>query len=145
MIGYKSYVAKPKEVNHKWYVVNAEGKTLGRLAADIASRLRGKHKPTYTPHTDCGDFIIVVNAEKIHVTGNKRENKKYYRYTGYVGNLKTFSFSELQERSPNKIIELAVRGMLPRGPLGRCMFKKLKVYTGLEHPHQAQEPIKLEL
>jgi len=141
----KTFVAKPVEIKRDWYVVDANGKTLGRLAAEIAARLRGKHKPEYTPHTDTGDYIVVINAEKVAVTGKKRKDKKYHRYTGYVGNLKTFSFEEMIERSPERVIQLAVKGMLPRGPLGRAMLKKLKVYAGSEHPHVAQQPQPLEI
>lgn len=140
-----TFVAKPAEVKRDWFIVDAEGKTLGRLAADIAARLRGKHKPEFTPHVDCGDYIVVVNAEKIGVTGNKRTDKKYYRYTGYVGNLKTITFDKMMESRPERAIELAVKGMLPRGPLGRDMYRKLKVYAGTEHPHAAQQPQTLEL
>ncbi|HQR82791.1 MAG: 50S ribosomal protein L13 [Thiotrichales bacterium 32-46-8] len=141
----KTFVAKPLEVKRDWYVVDAEGKTLGRLAAEIASRLRGKHKPIYTPHVDCGDYIIVINAEKIGVTGAKRTDKMYYRVTGYVGNMKSASFEKMIERSPERVLEIAVKGMLPKGPLGRDMYRKLKVFAGSSHPHAAQQPIALDL
>lgn len=141
----KTFVAKPLEVKRDWYVVDAEGKTLGRLAAEIANRLRGKHKPIYTPHVDCGDYIIVINAEKIGVTGAKRTDKMYYRVTGYVGNMKSASFEKMIERSPERVLEIAVKGMLPKGPLGRDMYRKLKVFAGSSHPHAAQQPIALDL
>ena len=136
---------KPAEVRRAWYLVDADGKTLGRLATAIAQRLRGKHKPQYTPHVDTGDYIVVVNAEKIRVTGNKLQDKMYYRHTGYVGNLKSISLGKLLESAPERAIEIAVKGMLPRGPLGRAMFKKLRVYAGAEHGHQAQQPQPLAL
>lgn len=141
----KTFVAKPHEVKRDWFVVDADGKTLGRLAAEIASRLRGKHKPTYTPHVDCGDYIIVVNAEKIAVTGAKRTDKMYYHVTGYVGNIKSASFEKMIERSPERVLEIAVKGMLPKGPLGRDMYRKLKVFAGNTHPHAAQQPVALDL
>ena len=141
----KTFSAKPQEVQPSWYVVNAEGQTLGRLASQIASRLRGKHKPEYTPHVDTGDYIVVVNAEKIYVTGRKLKNKIYYKHTGYIGNLKKESLEHLMQRAPEKALERAVKGMLPRNPLGRQMFKKLRVFSGTEHPHQAQQPVLLEL
>ena len=137
--------AKPAEVKRDWFVVDAEGKTLGRLASEIALRLRGKHKPIYTPHVDTGDYIVVVNAEKVRVTGKKATDKMYYRHTGYVGNLKSISFEKLIDKSPERVIELAVKGMLPKNPLGRDMYRKLKVYAGPEHNHQAQQPIALEI
>jgi len=136
---------KPAEVRRAWYLVDADGKTLGRLATEIARRLRGKHKPQYTPHVDTGDYIVVVNAEKIRVTGNKLQDKMYYRHTGYVGNLKSISLGKLLQSAPERAIEIAVKGMLPRGPLGRAMFKKLRVYAGAEHGHQAQQPQPLVL
>ncbi len=136
----KTFSAKPAEVKRDWYVIDAEGKTLGRLATEVARRLRGKHKPEYTPHVDTGDYIIVVNAEKIGVTGNKEQNKIYYRYTGYVGNMKSVSLGKLRTTFPDRIITTAVKGMLPKNPLGRAMFKKLKVYAGASHEHQAQQP-----
>ena len=137
--------AKPAEVKRDWFVVDAEGKTLGRLASEVALRLRGKHKPIYTPHVDTGDYIVVINAEKIRVTGKKATDKMYYRHTGYVGNLKSMSFEKLLAKSPERVIELAVKGMLPKNPLGRDMYRKLKVYAGSEHNHQAQQPIALEI
>jgi large subunit ribosomal protein L13 len=136
---------KPAEVRRGWYLVDAEGKTLGRLAAELARRLRGKHKPQYTPHVDTGDYIVVVNAEKIHVTGKKMTDKIYYRHTGYVGHLKSMSLAKLLEHAPERAIQIAVKGMLPRGPLGRSMFRKLRVYAGPEHGHQAQQPQPLQL
>jgi large subunit ribosomal protein L13 len=141
----RTFTAKPHEVNHDWYVVDASGKTLGRLASEIARRLRGKHKPEYTPHVDTGDYIIVVNADKVHVTGRKATDKMYHHHTGYVGNLKSISFEKLQARAPGKVIELAVKGMLPKNPLGRAMFRKLKVYAGPEHKHAAQQPRALDI
>ncbi len=141
----KTFSAKPAEVKRDWYVVDAEGKTLGRLATEIARRLRGKHKPEYTPHVDTGDYIIVVNAEKIAVTGNKEKDKMYYRHTGYIGNMKAVNLGKLRLTFPDRIINTAVQGMLPKNPLGRAMFKKLKVYAGPEHDHQAQQPKVLEL
>ncbi len=141
----KTFSAKPAEVKRDWYVVDAEGKTLGRLASEIALRLRGKHKPEFTPHVDTGDYIIVVNVEKIGVTGNKEKDKLYQHHTGYTGNLKTVSLGKLRKTFPDRILNLAVKGMLPKNPLGRAMFKKLKVYVGPEHDHQAQQPKVLEL
>ncbi len=141
----KTVSIRPQDVNHAWFVVDAENKTLGRLATEIAHRLRGKHKPEYTPHVDTGDYIVVVNAEKVRVTGNKFTDKKYYRHSGFPGGIKEMSFKDLQQRYPERIIEKAVKGMLPRNPLGRSMFKKLKVYAGAEHPHTAQQPQTLEL
>jgi len=139
----KTYSAKPETVERDWYVVDAEGKTLGRLATEVASRLRGKHKPVYTPHVDTGDYIVVINADKVHVTGNKRSGKVYRRHSGYPGGLKSISFEKLILRKPEMVIELAVKGMLPRNPLGRAMYRKLKVYAGGEHPHAAQQPKEL--
>lgn len=136
----KSYIAKPQEVERKWYVLDAEGKTLGRLASEAASILRGKKKPIYTPHVDTGDYVIVINAEKIEVTGKKRKEKIYKRHTGYPGGLREVTFEDLQAKKPDEIIRHAVKGMLPKGPLGRQMFKKLKVYAGPEHNHAAQKP-----
>lgn len=136
---------KPAEVRRAWYLVDAENKTLGRLASELALRLRGKHKPQYTPHVDTGDYLVVINAEKIRVTGNKRQDKMYYRYTGYVGNLKSTNLEKLLATAPERAIQLAVKGMLPRGPLGRSMFSKLRVYAGPDHGHQAQQPQVLEL
>jgi len=141
----KTFTAKNETVQRDWYLVDATGKTLGRLASELARRLRGKHKPVYTPHVDTGDYIIVVNAEKIAVTGKKLSDKKYHRFTGYVGNLKTETLSEALQRHPERVIEIAVKGMLPKNPLGRAMFKKLKVYRGPEHPHAAQQPQVLEI
>tara|TARA_B100000902_G_scaffold99776_1_gene102183 strand:+ start:113 stop:547 length:435 start_codon:yes stop_codon:yes gene_type:complete len=140
----KTFSAKSDEVDRKWYLIDASGKTLGRLAADIASRLRGKHKVEYTPHVDTGDYIVVINAEKIRVTGNKLQDKKYYRYTGYIGNLKSISLEKLLKEKPERVIQKAVKGMLPRNPLGRKMFSKLKVFSGPDHDHAAQQPIPLE-
>lgn len=137
--------AKPAEVQRDWFVVDADGKTLGRIATEIAARLRGKHKPSYTPHVDTGDYIIVVNAEKVKVTGNKFKDKLYQHHTGYIGNLKTISFDKLQAKQPERIIEFAVKGMLPKNPLGRQMYRKLKVYAGPKHDHAAQQPQTLEL
>ncbi len=141
----KTFSAKPAEVKRDWYVIDAEGKTLGRLATEVARRLRGKHKPEYTPHVDTGDYIVVVNAEKVVVTGNKEQDKMYYRHTGYVGNMKSINLGKLRQRFPDRIITTAVKGMLPNNPLGRAMFKKLKVYAGSEHTHQAQQPKPLEI
>ena len=140
----KTFSAKSDEVDRKWYLIDATGKTLGRLAADIASRLRGKHKVEYTPHVDTGDYVVVINAEKIRVTGNKLQDKKYYRYTGYIGNLKSISLEKLLKEKPERVIQKAVKGMLPRNPLGRKMFSKLKVFSGPDHDHAAQQPIPLE-
>lgn len=136
---------KPAEVRRGWFLVDADGKTLGRLAAELARRLRGKHKPQYTPHVDTGDYLVVVNAGKVRVTGNKLQDKIYYRHTGYVGHLKSMSLAKLLEHAPERAIEIAVKGMLPRGPLGRAMFRKLRVFAGPEHNHQAQQPQVLEL
>jgi len=141
----KTYSAKPADVRRDWFVVDASGKTLGRLSTEIARRLRGKHKPEYTPHVDTGDYIVVVNAEKVRVTGNKRKDKMYYRHTGYIGNLKSISFEKLIAQTPERAIEHAVKGMLPRGPLGRKMLSKLRVFAGPEHPHTAQQPIPLDV
>ena len=136
----KTYSAKSHEVQGDWFVVDATDKVLGRLSSELAKRLRGKHKPEYTPHADTGDYLVVINADKITVTGNKAKDKMYYHHTGYVGNLKRASFEKMMETHPERVIELAVKGMLPKNPLGRAMFKKLKVYTGSEHPHSAQQP-----
>ena len=141
----KTFTAKPAEVKREWFVVDAADKTLGRLATEIASRLRGKHKPEYTPHVDTGDYIVVVNAEKVRVTGNKTSDKMYYRHTEFPGGLKSMNFADMIERKPERVIELAVKGMLPRNPLGRDMYRKLKVYAGTEHPHAAQQPTELTL
>jgi large subunit ribosomal protein L13 len=141
----KTFSAKPDEVRRDWYVVDATGKTLGRLAAELARRLRGKHKPDYTPHVDTGDYLIVVNAEKIRVTGNKLKDKMYHHHTGYIGNLKSRSLEQMLEKAPERVIHSAVKGMLPKNSLGRKMLGKLKVYAGPEHQHGAQQPIELEL
>lgn len=141
----KTISAKPATVQRDWYVVDAAGKTLGRIATEIALRLRGKHKPIYTPHVDTGDFIVVINAEKVNVTGNKRGGKIYYHHSLYPGGLKSISFEKLIQKKPERVIEMAVKGMLPHNPLGRAMFRKLKVYAGAEHPHAAQQPKALEL
>ncbi|MEZ5530284.1 MAG: 50S ribosomal protein L13 [Porticoccaceae bacterium] len=141
----KTFIAKPETVQRDWFVVDAAGKTLGRLAAEVASRLRGKHKPEYTPHVDTGDYIVVVNAEQVRVTGNKAKDKIYHSHTGYPGGLKSISFEKLIDKAPERTIQNAVKGMLPKGPLGRAMFKKLKVYPGAEHPHTAQQPQELNI
>jgi large subunit ribosomal protein L13 len=141
----KTFSAKPAEVKRDWYVVDATNKTLGRLSTEIARRLRGKHKAEYTPHVDTGDYIIVVNAEKIRVTGNKMKDKMYHHHTGYIGSLKSISLEKLLQKAPNRVIETAVKGMLPKNPLGRAMFKKLKVYAGPDHGHTAQQPKALEI
>lgn len=136
----KTFSAKAETVQRDWFVVDATGKTLGRLCSEVASRLRGKHKPVFTPHVDTGDYIVVVNAEKIAVTGNKLDDKNYHRFTGYVGNLKTTSLKDMLDKHPERVIEIGVKGMLPKNPLGRAMYRKLKVYRGAEHPHAAQQP-----
>jgi large subunit ribosomal protein L13 len=141
----KTYVTKPAEVERKWYVVDAQGQTLGRLATKIATVLRGKHKPIYSPSVDCGDYVIVINAEKIHVTGNRLDQKKYYRHSGYPGGISEIGLRDQLKKYPTRVIESAVKGMLPKNPLGRKMFKKLKVFAGPEHNHQAQMPEPLEL
>jgi large subunit ribosomal protein L13 len=141
----KTFTATPSTITRDWYVVDAEGKTLGRIATQIALRLRGKHKPEYTPHMDTGDYIIVINAEKVTVTGNKGQGKIYYSHSGYPGGIKDINFDDLQAKKPEMIIEKAVKGMLPRGPLGRAMFRKLKVYKGAEHSHAAQQPQVLDI
>lgn len=141
----KTFTAKPETVKRDWYVVDATGKTLGRLATELARRLRGKHKPEYTPHVDTGDYIIVLNAEKVAVTGKKRTDKIYYHYTGYIGGIRQATFEELIARHPERVIEIAVKGMLPKGPLGRAMFRKLKVCAGSEHKHAAQQPQVLDI
>ncbi len=141
----KTISAKPETVKRDWYIVDADGKTLGRMAAEIAHRLRGKHKPEYTPHVDTGDYIVVINADKVRVTGNKAKDKMYHRHSGYPGGLKSMNFSKLIERAPERVIQSAVKGMLPKGPLGRAMFKKMKVYAGTEHPHAAQQPQELNI
>ena len=141
----KTYTAKPHEVRRDWFVVDASNKVLGRLAAEIAYRLRGKHKPEFTPHVDTGDYIVVVNAAKLRVTGSKAQDKTYYRHSGYVGGLKETSFEKLHERHPTRALQKAVKGMLPKGPLGYAMARKLKIYAGGEHPHTAQQPQSLEI
>ena len=141
----KTYSAKAEDVSRDWFVVDASDKTLGRLATEIAVRLRGKHKAEYTPHVDTGDYIVVVNAEKVRVTGAKATDKMYHHHTGYPGGLKSMSFEKLMEKAPERAIQKAVKGMLPRNPLGRAMFRKLKVYAGAEHPHTAQQPQELNI
>ncbi|MCY3818344.1 MAG: 50S ribosomal protein L13 [Gammaproteobacteria bacterium] len=141
----KTLSARPQDVQHDWYVVDAENQTLGRLAAAVARRLRGKHKASYTPHVDTGDYIVVVNAEKVRVTGKKHTDKVYYRHSGYPGGIKAARFEEMIEKHPERVIEKAVKGMLPRNPLGRAVLRKLKVYAGSEHPHSAQQPKPLQL
>jgi len=140
----KTYSAKPHEVERGWYIVDASGKTLGRLASEIARRLRGKHKVEFTPHVDTGDYIVVVNADKLHVTGNKAKDKLYHRHTTYPGGIYTTNFAKLHARHPRRVLELAVKGMLPKGPLGYAMLRKMKVYAGTSHPHTAQQPKPLE-
>jgi len=137
--------AKPAEVRREWLLVDAEGKTLGRLASEIARRLKGKHKPTFTPHVDTGDYIVVVNAEKVAVTGNKLKDKMYYHHTGYIGNLKSINLEKQLQEAPERVLQTAVRGMMPRNPLGRAMMKKLRVFAGPEHSHQAQQPKPLDI
>jgi large subunit ribosomal protein L13 len=141
----KTFVAKPETVKRDWFVVDATDKTLGRLASEIALRLRGKHKPEYTPHVDTGDYIVVVNAEKVTVTGNKAKGKIYYSHSGYPGGLKDTTFEKLIEKKPEMVLEKAVKGMLPKGPLGRAMFRKMKVYAGADHNHAAQQPQVLDI
>ncbi len=141
----KTFSAKQETVKRDWYLVDANGKTLGRLATEIARRLRGKHKPEYTPHVDTGDYIVVVNAEKVRVTGNKATDKMYYSHSGYIGGIKSISFDKLIDKKPELVIERAVKGMLPKNPLGRAMFRKLKIYAGSEHKHTAQQPQPLEI
>ena len=141
----KTFTATPATIKREWFVVDATDKTLGRLATELAHRLRGKHKPTFTPNMDTGDHMIVVNAEKIKVTGKKLDDKMYYRHTGYIGNLKSINLGKLLETHPERAIEKAVKGMLPRNPLGRATYRKLHVYAGPEHPHTAQQPTQLEL
>jgi large subunit ribosomal protein L13 len=140
----KTYSAKPQDITRDWYVIDANDKVLGRLASGIAHRLRGKHKPIYTPHIDTGDFIVVTNVDKIKVTGNKQDDKLYHRHSGYPGGVRTTSFSKMQQRFPGRALQKAVKGMLPKGPLGYAMLKKLKCYAGAEHPHSAQQPKTLE-
>jgi len=141
----KTVSAREQDVQRDWHVIDAQGQTLGRLATQVATLLRGKHKPYYTPHVDCGDYVIVVNAEKIHVTGNKMSQKIYYRHSGYPGGLKQVTLQDQLQKFPGRVVEQAVRGMLPKNRLGRRMFKKLKVYAGPDHPHQAQQPKAIEL
>jgi large subunit ribosomal protein L13 len=141
----KTFTAKAETVQRDWFLVDAAGKTLGRLSSELARRLRGKHKPVFTPHVDTGDYLVVINAEKIHVTGNKLQDKKYHRFTGYIGNLKTQSLQQMLDKHPERAIEIAVKGMLPKNPLGRAMYRKLKVYAGPNHPHSAQQPQALDL
>jgi len=141
----KTFSAKPETVKRDWYVIDAENKVLGRLSTEIARRLRGKHKPEYTPHVDTGDYIVVINAEKVAVTGNKEKGKNYYRHTGYPGGLKTITLEKQRAEHPERIIEAAVKGMLPKNSLGRAMYRKLKVYAGTEHQHTAQQPKLLEI
>jgi large subunit ribosomal protein L13 len=141
----KTISAKAEDVKRDWFLVDADGKTLGRLATEIASRLRGKHKTIYTPHVDTGDYIVVINAEKVRVSGNKAKDKMYYQHSGYMGGLKATNFSDMIERSPERVIEIAVKGMLPKNPLGREMYRKLKVYAGSQHQHAAQQPQPLEI
>lgn len=136
----KTYQANNETVKRNWYLIDAADRTLGRLSGEIARRLRGKHKPEYTPHVDTGDFVVVINADKIKVTGNKSKEKRYYRYSGYQSGLKELTFEQLMARHPDRVIEIAVKGMLPKNPLGRAMLQKLKVYAGAEHPHAAQQP-----
>ncbi len=141
----KTISTRPADVDHQWFVVDASGKTLGRMATVIAARLRGKHKPEFTPHVDTGDFIVVVNADKVHVTGNKGRDKIYHHHTGFPGGLRSITFDKLMARAPTRAVESAVKGMLPKNPLGRAMARKLKVYAGAEHPHAAQQPQALEI
>jgi len=141
----KTFSAKAEEVTHDWFVVDASDKTLGRLASEIAHRLRGKHKAEYTPHVDTGDYIVVINAEKVRVTGAKAKDKMYHHHTGFIGGIKSISFEKLIDKAPERVLQTAVKGMLPRNPLGRAMFKKLKVYAGAEHPHTAQQPQALNI
>ncbi len=141
----KTFSAKADEIKREWFIIDAEDLILGRMATEIAIRLRGKHKPEYTPHVDTGDYIVVINAEKIAVTGNKMKNKIYYKHTGYIGNLKSITLEKQLQKHPEVVIESAVKGMLPKNSLGRTMYRKLKVYAGEQHPHEAQQPITLEL
>ncbi len=141
----KTISAREQDIQRDWYVIDAQGQTLGRLATQVATLLRGKHKPTYTPHVDCGDYVIIVNAEKIHVTGQKMTQKNYYRHSGYPGGIKQVTLRDQLQKFPDRVVEQAVRGMLPKNRLGRRMFKKLKVYAGSDHPHQAQQPRSIEL
>lgn len=138
-------MAKPQNVQRSWYLIDAENQTVGRLASEIAKRLRGKHKPEYTPHIDTGDYIVVVNVDKIHISGNKANDKYYYHHTGYPGGIKAQNFNDLKASKPEKVLEKAVKGMMPRGPLGRQMMKKLKIYAGAEHKHEAQQPQQINI
>lgn len=141
----KTFSARPQNVKRDWYVIDAENVVLGRLATEVARRLRGKHKPEYTPHIDTGDYIVIINADKVHVTGRKETSKMYHRHSGYPGGLKSVRLDKMRQEHPERIIEAAVKGMLPKGPLGRDMYRKLKVYAGTEHKHEAQQPIELKL
>lgn len=141
----KTYSAKPNEVSQNWLLIDAEGQTLGRMASKIAARLRGKHKAEYTPHVDTGDYIVVINADKVKVTGKKATDKLYHSHSAFPGGLKTISFEKLLTKAPERVIQLAVKGMLPRSPLGRAMIRKLKVYAGTDHPHSAQQPVTVQL
>ena len=141
----KTFSAKAETVKRDWYIVDATDKTLGRLATELARRLRGKHKPEYTPHVDTGDYLVVINADKVRVTGNKLTDKVYYHHTGYIGNMKSITLDKMMDKHPTRAIEIAVKGMLPKNPLGRAMFQKLKVYAGADHKHTAQQPQALEL
>jgi large subunit ribosomal protein L13 len=145
MVKMKTFTATPSTIKREWCVVDATDKTLGRLATELAHRLRGKHKPEFTPNMDTGDHMVVINAEKIKVTGKKLDDKMYHRYTGYIGNLKSINLGKLLDTHPERVIQYAVKGMLPKNPLGRAMYRKLHVYAGPEHPHQAQQPTQLEL
>ncbi|WP_032074787.1 50S ribosomal protein L13 [Coxiella burnetii] len=140
-----TYMVNAKTVSPRWLLVNAEGKTLGRLASRIAAILRGKHKAEFTPHVDAGDFVVVINVDKLKVTGNKTQDKQYHHHSGYPGGLKTINFADLQAKKPQRILELAIKGMLPKGPLGRQLYRKLKIYAGDQHPHQAQQPELIDL
>ena len=141
----KTVSAKKDEVARQWYVVDARGQTLGRLSTEIANRLRGKHKASFTPHVDTGDYVIVINADKVKVTGRKAQDKMYYHHTGFPGGIKSISFEKLQDKAPERIIEAAVKGMMPKNKLSRAMMSKLKIYAGSEHPHGAQQPVKLDI
>lgn len=141
----KTYSPKASEIQREWLLVDASGKTLGRLASEIARRLRGKHKPTYTPHMDMGDYVVVINAKNVRVTGNKLQDKMYHKYSGYAGGMKSTSLTKMLETKPEQVIEIAVKGMLPKNPLGRAMYRKLRVYGGAEHDHAAQQPKALEI
>ncbi|AIL33154.1 50S ribosomal protein L13 [Basilea psittacipulmonis] len=141
----KTFVAKPHEAKREWFVIDAKGKVLGRVASEVARRLRGKHKPEFTPHVDTGDYIVIINASELKVTGRKQDDKKYFRHTGYPGGIYETNFRKMQERFPGRALEKAVKGMLPKGPLGYAMIKKLKIYAGAEHPHAAQQPQPLDI